>query len=123
MATILIIDDDPKALALCRQMLEPEGHIINVSLDGASGIEICRKVDVDLVITDILMPHKEGMETIVELREEFPDMGILAVSGGGHLGPDSYLPLAKRMGAHYTLKKPFTRHELLHTVEKFLGAA
>jgi DNA-binding NtrC family response regulator len=122
MTTILTIDDDAHILALYRGILEREGYGIIESSDGDRGIEICRGEPIDLVITDIIMPGKEGLETIMELRQEFPDLGIVAVSGGGRLGPDSYLPLAITMGAQRTLSKPFTRQELLDTVEDLLGS-
>jgi len=69
------------------------------------------------------MPGKKGLETIIELRQEFPDLGIVAVSGGGRLDPGSYLPLAIKMGAQRTLSKPFTRQEILDTVGDLLGSA
>ncbi len=116
MTTILIIDDDVQVLAVYRGMLEREGFRVLESLDGLEGIETCRKEVIDLVITDIIMPGKEGLETILELRQEFPKLGIIAVSGGGRLGAGSYLPLAEKMGAHRTLTKPFTRQELLEIV-------
>jgi CheY-like chemotaxis protein len=116
MTTILIIDDDVQVLAVYRGMLEREGFRVLESLDGLEGIETCRKEVIDLVITDIIMPGKEGLETILELRQEFPKLGIIAVSGGGRLGAGSYLPLAEKMGAQRTLTKPFTRQELLEIV-------
>ena len=82
MSTILIIDDDTQILAVYRAMLEREGHRVIESSDGLSGLEICRTEPVDLVVTDIIMPGKEGLETILELRQEFPELGIIAVSGG-----------------------------------------
>lgn len=121
MNTILIIDDDPQILALYRVLLEREGYRIFEAMDGDAGIEICRRQRIDLVITDIIMPGKEGLETIMDLRQEFPDVGIIAVSGGGRLSPDSYLPLAAKMGAQRTLAKPFTRQELLDRVTGLVG--
>jgi len=122
MTTILTIDDDAHILALYRGILEREGYGVVESIDGDRGIETCREERIDLVITDIIMPGKEGLETIMELRQEFPDLGIVAVSGGGRLGPDSYLPLAIKMGAQRTLSKPFTRKELLDIVEDLVGS-
>ena len=123
MSTILIIDDDTQILAVYRAMLEREGHRVIESSDGLSGLEICRTEPVDLVVTDIIMPGKEGLETILELRQEFPELGIIAVSGGGRLGPDSYLPLARKMGAQATLTKPFARKDLLDIVSGVLENA
>ena len=116
MATILIIDDEAQMLTLYRAILEREGFRVVESTDGNKGIEICRNESIDLVITDIIMPGKEGIETILELRQEFPKMGIVAVSGGGRLGPDNYLLLAEKMGAQRALSKPFKREELLKAV-------
>jgi DNA-binding NtrC family response regulator len=123
MTTILTIDDDAHILTLYRGMLEREGYRVVESVDGDQGIEICLEKHIDLVITDIIMPGKEGLEIIMELRQEFPNLGIVAVSGGGHLGPDSYLPLATKMGAQRTLAKPFTRRKLLDIVEDLVGSA
>ena len=123
MTTILIIDDDQHILAVYRGMLEREGYEVIASMSGTRGAEICREAPIDLVITDIIMPGKDGLETIREMRQAFPDLGIIAFSGGGRLGPESYLPSALKMGAQRTLCKPFTRQELLDTVDDLVGSA
>jgi len=118
MDTILIIDDDNQFRAMLRQMLEREGYKVVDAPDGKEGIRIYRVKPTDLIITDIIMPEKEGIETIMELRREFPDVKIIAISGGGHLGPAEYLKIAKGLGAQYTLSKPFEREELLEAVRE-----
>ncbi len=120
MNTILIIDDEAQILALYRAILEREGYRVLESTDGDEGIQICRNESIDLVVTDIIMPGKEGLETILELRKEFPEIGIVAASGGGRLGPDSYLLLAEKMGAQRILSKPFKREDLLNAVSDLL---
>jgi len=74
----------------------------------------------DLIITDIVMPKKEGIETIVELRRDFPEVKIIAMSGGGNLGPDTYLQMAKGLGAMRTLTKPIKREDFLKAVWELL---
>ncbi len=76
--------------------------------------------EADLIITDLIMPDKEGLETIMELRRDFPEVKIIAISGGRRVGPDEYLYMAKIMGAHLTLLKPFEQEELLPAVQELL---
>ena len=78
---------------------------------------------IDLVITDLIMPEKEGIETINELRLDFPDIKIIAISGGGNIGADNYLSLAKNLGADMTLSKPFTRDDLTKAVNNLFQGA
>ena len=121
MATILIIDDDDAIRATMRKILERAGHQVRDAGDGDRGLRIFRDHGADLVITDIIMPEKEGIETIQELREEDPEMPILAVSGGGRVDPTEPLTDARLLGADETLAKPFTVEELQETVERLLG--
>jgi CheY-like chemotaxis protein len=100
--------------------LEGAGYEVAEAPDGTQGIRLYRQQPCDLVITDIIMPEKEGLETIRELRRDFPDVKILAISGGGRIRPDEYLPLAKKFGAHRTLAKPFEQKELLEAVQELL---
>lgn len=121
MALILIIDDDAALRATVRKILERAGHEVRDAGDGDRGLRIFREEGADLVITDIIMPEKEGIETIQELREADPDLPILAISGGGRADPSEPLTDARLLGADETLAKPFDVDELRKTVEHLLG--
>ncbi|RMF61486.1 MAG: response regulator [Calditrichaeota bacterium] len=121
MARILIIDDDPQIRTMLRMMLEREGHEVTEAPDGVVGVQEYRKAPFDIVITDLLMPEKEGIETIMELKRDYPDVKIIAISGGGqHLGADNFLRLAQKIGAQYSLRKPFQRAVLIEMIDKLL---
>ena len=99
-----------------------EGFDVAVALDGAEGLAIHRASPVDIVVTDILMPHKEGFETIREFRQEFPEVKIIAISGGGRNDPATYLDFAKAFGADRVFTKPLNLAELIGAVEELLGS-
>lgn len=120
MYRILIIDDEEMIRRILRRMLEVEGFEVIEAPDGRAGMMLQRESPVDLVITDLIMPEKEGLETIKELREEFPEVKIIAISGGGWLEADPYLVTAKRIGADRTLAKPMERKSLLAAVRELL---
>lgn len=121
MARILVIDDDGPVRMIIRRMLEAEGHEVIEAVDGESGVNTFRQSPTDLIITDIVMPKKEGLETIRELKQEFPELKIIAISGGGKVQGRHYLELAKRLGAAYTFEKPFTWKQLTDTVNELLS--
>ena len=121
MAKILIIDDEEQVRLYLRSILEPEGHEVVEAPDGKVGLQLYREEPVDLIITDVFMPEKEGLETIRELRSEYPEVKIIAISGGGRTGNLDFLPLAKTFGALRTLAKPFDRQEMLDAVQEVLG--
>ena len=85
-------------------------------------IELIRRNPADLVVTDMIMPEQEGIETIRELRQLNPQVKVVAMSGGGRIEPKTYLELAKRMGAAHTLTKPFSVQEVIDTVKRLVGA-
>jgi two-component system, chemotaxis family, chemotaxis protein CheY len=121
MATILIIDDDKQVRDLLRQVLEEEGYTVITSHNGEDGIARYRSQPADLIVLDILMPDKEGLETILDLRREFPQVKIIAMSGGSERAKLNLLDLAQRLGAQCTLHKPFqinTFTEMVRTVLK-----
>ncbi|PKN78052.1 MAG: response regulator [Candidatus Cloacimonetes bacterium HGW-Cloacimonetes-1] len=120
MKKILIIEDENSFRNVLEQMLRKAGYEIQSAEDGNCALTICDDFIPDLVLTDIIMPDKEGLETIQELIIRFPEIKIIAMSGGGRFGPDSYLPLAKKLGAKRTLQKPFMRDELLSTILEVL---
>ena len=122
MAKVLIIDDENMVRMVLKQSLEKAGHDVVEAADGAKGIKALAEWDIDLVITDIVMPEKEGIETISHIRAENPDLPIIAISGGGRVGPENYLNAANKLGANHVFAKPFDRQELLATVAECLGA-
>jgi YesN/AraC family two-component response regulator len=122
MSQILIIDDDPQILNMLGQILKREGHEVVEALDGKEGLKLYRENPTDLIITDIIMPVKEGIETIMELQRDFPDVKIIAISGGGHNNyPDEYLYIARMLGVQKTFAKPISREELLKAVRELLN--
>lgn len=120
MALILIIDDDSKIREVLRQILEHAGYEVVEASDGGEGLRLYRERQPDLVIMDIVMPRKDGLETITDLRIEFPGSKIIAISGGGRLDPKPYLELAEGFGANRLLTKPFGHEEFLKAVEDLL---
>ena len=124
MARILIIDDEWDIRNLVSRILKQEGHEVIEAADGKEGVRIFRENLPDLLITDIIMPEKEGLETIMELRRDFPNVRTIAISGGGKsLDGDTCLQFAKGLGANRTLAKPFSRQELLEAVQEVLETA
>jgi two-component system, chemotaxis family, chemotaxis protein CheY len=120
MAYILIIDDDPSLRTTMRRILERGGHLVQEAENGLTGLAAVEADPPDLVVTDLFMPEKEGIETIVELRDRYPHIGVVAVSGA--LGGDDGGPLldAELFGADATLAKPFDVQTFLETVERVL---
>jgi CheY-like chemotaxis protein len=125
MARILVIDDDTTIRLSLKLALEDADHQVEEAADGQEGIDRFRANPVDLVVTDIFMPEKEGMELIHEIKRDRPETKIIAISGGGRMNPDDYLNIARRLGADRTLLKPFDIELLLDTVDgllKFCGS-
>jgi CheY-like chemotaxis protein len=120
MSRILIIEDDDLLRKVLAKTLELAGHTVLEASNGQEGLDLFRGTSADLVITDLVMPVKEGVETIMQLHREFPDLPILAMSGGV---PNSglYLNIANKIGAQRVLAKPFTPQELMEVVGQVLG--
>ena len=116
----LIIDDERPVRAVIRDILETQGYIVDDAPDGATGMEKFRVQPADLVITDIIMLQKGGFEVIWDLRKEYPEVKIIAISGGGLIDKKDVLRSAERMGAHCCLQKPFDAEELIKAL-KSLG--
>jgi CheY-like chemotaxis protein len=119
---VLVIDDDRIVRDALRQVLQKAGYSVTCAADGVRGLAAFRENRPDLVITDIIMPEKEGIETIIEIRAQAPDLPILAISGGARIGNADFLQIAKRLGATDVLPKPFEPKELLAKVEACLAA-
>lgn len=111
---ILVIDDDPSVRKFIATTLKRENYAVTEAENGTQGLKkLQEERDIAIIITDLLMPDKEGIETIMEIRKINPSLKILAISGGGKVGPENFLLLADAVGANATLKKPFSGQELL----------
>ncbi|MBU0675737.1 MAG: response regulator [Proteobacteria bacterium] len=121
MVNILVIDDDTNFLNYMVTMLSREGFNVVGAGDGYTGIALCLEHKPEVVITDICMPQKDGLATIHDLKEEFPELKIIAVSGWGYSHPGEYLPKAERLGAEYSFIKPFDREDFLAAVKDLAG--
>ena len=120
MTWILVVDDDIEIREMLKQYLERAEYDVLVAQDGKVALKLHHETPVDLIITDIVMPEKEGLETIMEFRHHFPSVKVIAISGGGKIEANEYLKLAKALGAQKTFAKPFVIRELLEEVRKLL---
>jgi DNA-binding response OmpR family regulator len=120
MARILVIEDDVQLQKMLHQMLTHEGYDVQVASNGVEGIRCYRKTPADLVITDIIMPEKSGIETISELKDTYPEVTIIAMSGGGR-ADIKLLEIAETVGAQRTINKPFTREKFIATIIEVLN--
>lgn len=118
---ILVVDDEDQIRAMLRQVLERAGYAVIDAPNGRVALRLFREDPADLIITDLIMPEKEGIETIRELRKEFPEVKIIAISGGGQVSPEAYLDVAEGLGAHRTFAKPIAHQELLGAVAELVG--
>ena len=121
MRRILIIDDDHHILLMIKKMLERAGFKVELASNGNKGLELLKRMPVDLVITDIIMPEKEGLETIREMKRLRSDLKIIAMSGGGRISSDNYLETARVFGATRVLGKPFSQKQMVSAVHDLLG--
>ena len=122
MASIMVVDDERQTRMMLRQMLERANYEVMEAENGYEAIQIFRQHPVDLIIMDLIMPRKEGIETIIEMRAEFPYIKIIAMSGGGRVSSGPYLELAAKLGALRTLAKPIEREVLLDSIREVLQA-
>ncbi len=117
---ILIIEDEDQIRMMLRQVLEEAGYEVADAPDGVEGIRLFLEKPADLIIMDMIMPKKEGMETILDLKSEHPSVKIIAISGGGQIGPRPYLEVAQALGAARAFMKPFRIEALLLAVRELL---
>lgn len=130
MATILVVDDENEVGAVIRRVLERAGYTVNVANSAASGLEAVAAHAPDVVVTDVIMPKVHGVELIKILRERYPRIRVIAISGGGSFGPlaykpeaistHAYLAAAREAGAQEILTKPFDLTDLLAAVRRLL---
>jgi CheY-like chemotaxis protein len=115
--SILVVDDEPGIRELLCIMLETAGHTVAAAANGLEAPKVMAAQKIDMVITDLLMPERDGLEFIAETRKRYPEVKIIAMSGGGHIARDSYLRIAKNFGAHFLLEKPFSQAGVLGAID------
>lgn len=120
MARILIVDDDAQVRLFLREVLEDEGYTVDEAVNGEEGARRVRASLPDLLITDIFMPAQDGIGIILWIRKKYPQLKIIAISGGGTQNIVGILPAARDFGAQSALHKPFTSQELVDAVRTVL---
>ena len=123
MASILLVDDDEQFRAMLSEVLADAGYQVHEACNGQQAIEMYVGLPTDLVITDLVMPEKEGLEMITELKQLYADVRIIAISGGTRGDKQTCLKMAKAFGAQRVLAKPFSHSELLDAVSQVLDQA
>ena len=120
---ILVIDDTEDVRASTQMALQAEGFLVSVAANGREGMSLLRKQVADVVVTDILMPEQDGVETIAQLRKEFPDVKIIAISGGLSRTGFDYLLVPSQLGVAKILRKPFEIQELVRLIRELIPQA
>jgi len=130
MANILVVDDEVEVGAVIRRVLERAGHTVSVANNATAGLDAVVRQSPDVVITDVIMPKVNGVELIKVLRERYPGIRVIAISGGGSFGPVAYKPdaisthaylaAAREAGAEVILTKPFDLTDLIAAVRRLL---
>jgi CheY-like chemotaxis protein len=116
---ILVADDNPDMRATMKLMLEAGGYEVQLAADGRQALEAQRRAPADVLITDLFMPERDGFETIDRFKQDYPDVKIVAMSGGGSLRmKHDYLATAESLGVHAILRKPFDPELLLETLRR-----
>jgi CheY-like chemotaxis protein len=121
MQRILVIDDDPFVRRTMERLLQKSGYEVRLAVDGIEGLRAFRSQRPDLVITDIIMPQKEGLDTIRLLRTWDPDVKIIAISGGSRTSNVDFLKKAAELGASAILAKPFDNNVMLNQISRCLS--
>ena len=123
MPRVLVVDDNPHIRSMFRNCLERAGYEVDEAIDGDTALECYRTQPADLVMTDIAMPNKDGIEMIMDLWRDYPDVKIIAVSGSPRAtDPRAHLEFAAIFGAMRTFRKPVDLNELLDAVRELIGA-
>ncbi|ALP53008.1 hypothetical protein Tel_07470 [Candidatus Tenderia electrophaga] len=122
MANILIVDDEAPIRTLLGKIVNKDGHEVMEAEDGVHACETYRDAEIDLIITDLVMPRKNGIEMIMELKKDRPGIKVIAISGGsGFSGQIDLLSVARLLGAKHIIKKPFTVDEIRAAVNDILA--
>lgn len=119
--TILVIDDDESLRNSVRRTLKKMSYMVLEAAEGRQGLTVLKTQTVDLILLDIFMPDKEGLETLTELHRSYPGIKVIVMSGGGAKGGLDVLKIARMLGAQRTLAKPFTQEELIEAVKQLLA--
>lgn len=122
MASILVVDDDPTIHLIAAELLRASDHAMVEAGDGVEGIALFKALPVDLVVLDMLMPNRDGLETLLEMKALKPHVPILAISSGGRIAPASYLKAAMTLGADAALEKPLRLDTFRVTIDRLLAA-
>lgn len=118
---ILLIDDEPMVRKSVRRMLEHLGHAVVEAENGRVGLRELMESRFDIVVTDIVMPEVEGIEILTTVRQRYPSLGAVAISGNGHASAFKALEFARRLGATVALEKPFTCAALARAIDQSVG--
>ena len=121
MAQILLIEDDVVMRETLSEVLKRKGYEVVIAENGAQGLRMFREKPADLVITDIIMPVKGGIQTIIDIQKDYPKVKIIAISGGGLGTAEEYLTITKVLSVRHNFKKPFSNEELLQAVKELIG--
>lgn len=119
--SVLVVDDEAELRDVVSRVLLDAGHKVVCAANGQEATRALSKQTFDLILTDVIMPEKDGMQVISESRRMRPEMRIVAMSGGGHMSREQYLKMAKALGAHAVLEKPFGTEQLVETINAVLG--
>jgi len=119
--SILLVDDDDQLREMLSEALTGEGFLVREASNGAQGLKHYAEQPTDLVITDLVMPEKEGLEMILEIKLLNGEVKIIAMSGGGRGSSLNYLKMAKAFGAQLVLPKPFSHREILNAINEVLA--
>lgn len=120
--TVLVIDDEPIVRQSLEILLETYGFQVALARNGAQGLAAFRRIEPDLVLTDIVMPVQDGIETILTMRRERPGARIIAMSGAGPVGNSDYVDIARQLGADAAVPKPLEGNKLIAAVRALIAA-
>jgi CheY-like chemotaxis protein len=120
MAGVLIVEDDKELREMLKMSLLRRGFTVLEAANGKEAITRFKPAITDLVVTDLIMPEEDGLKVVIKLREIKPTIKLIAISGGGKVGPGSYLNLAKALGADAIFSKPFSLNDLVTKIEQLL---
>lgn len=121
MPGVLIVEDDNELREMLKMMLLRRNFTVLEAENGKAAITHFKPLLTDIVVTDLIMPEEDGLKVLIKLRELKPSIKIIAISGGGKVGPGSYLNLAKALGADAIYSKPFSLNDLVAKIEQLLG--